>query len=292
MSTTGASSLQRVALTALVVGGAAIGGSPIFMRLSEVGPLATAFWRVALALIPISVLWRLRKNTELRPQGAFDIGWLVLPGIVLSADLAAWHLSITMTTIANATLLANLAPIFVALLGFAFFRAVVSRTFVIGLVLALAGLAILSGPSSSLSNGDLRGDAVAILSAVLYAGYILAISSLRSRYNTICIMFWSTASAAIAILPLAFFLEPMMLPSTISGWALILGLSLISHASGQLAITYALAYLPAALSSLTLLLQPVVATVLAWVLLDEAIKTTQAIAGLVMLMGVVIARRG
>ncbi|QFY59034.1 DMT family transporter [Rhizobium grahamii] len=285
---------NRFALAALILGGAAIGGSPIFVRLSEVGPMATAFWRVALALIPIFAFSLIRggKDAGPKPANLTDCGLLVLPGVILAMDLAAWHLSITMTSVANATLLANLAPVFVTVIGLLFFRASVSRIFVIGLALALAGVVILKGGPSALGNGDLRGDGVAIIAAVFYAGYILSIGRLRSRFDTIRIMLWSTASAAVCVFPLGFFFEDHMLPATAYGWSIVFGLAFISHASGQVAIAYALAYLPAAFSSLTLLLQPVVAAILAWILLSEPIGLMQALGGVVVLAGIMIARRG
>ncbi len=127
---------------------------------------------------------------------------------------------------------------------------------------------------------------------MFYAGYILSIGKLRSRFDTIRIMLWSTASAAVCVFPLAFFFEDQILPATAYGWAMVFGLAFVSHAGGQVAIAYALAYLPAAFSSLTLLLQPVVAAILAWALLNEAIGPMQAIGGAVVLAGIMIARRG
>ncbi|TCU37052.1 DMT family transporter [Rhizobium azibense] len=284
---------NRLALAALILGGAAIGGSPIFVRLSEVGPMATAFWRVALALIPIFVFSLIKRNDAgPKPEKLADYALLILPGAVLAMDLALWHLSITMTSVANATLLANLAPVFVTVIGFLFFRAVVTRLFVLGLALALAGVVILKGGPSAFGNGDLLGDGVAIVAALFYAGYILAIGRLRSRFDTIRIMLWSTASAAVFVFPLAFAFEDQIWPATAYGWAMVFGLAFVSHAGGQVAITYALAYLPAAFSSLTLLLQPVVAAIFAWVLLNETIGPMQAIGAAVVLAGIMIARRG
>lgn len=238
---------NRLALAALVLGGAAIGGSPIFVRLSDVGPMATAFWRVALALIPIFIFSLVKGNDAgPKPQKLSDYGMLILPGVILAMDLASWHLSITMTSVANATLLANLAPVFVTVIGLLFFHATVTRVFLAGLAIALAGVVILKGGPAALGNGDLRGDGIAIVAALFYAGYILAIGRLRSRFDTIRIMLWSTASAAVCLLPLAFFIEGNMLPATAHGWVMVFGLALVSQAGGQVAITYALAYLPAA----------------------------------------------
>ena len=285
-----ASPSNRFPLAMLLIGGAAIGGSPIFVRLSEVGPMATAFWRVALALLPIFIVSLMKKNAGPKPQSLSDYGMLILPGVMLSLDLAAWHLSITMTSVANATLLANLAPVFVTVIAFLFFKAQISRVFMLGLVTALAGVVILKGGPAALGNGDLQGDGLAMIAAFFYACYILALGRLRSRFDTMRIMLWSTASAAVCILPVAFFFEGDMVPVTVYGWSMVFGLAFISHAGGQVAITYALAYLPPAFSSLTLLLQPVVAAILAWALLGEAIGTMQALGGAVVLAGIMVAR--
>lgn len=111
MSSLAPSRHSRLALIALLAGGVAIGGSPIFVRLSEIGPMATAFWRVALALLPFLALSRMTQQADERPAGLRDHLLLLLPGLFLSIDLAAWHLSLHMTSVANATLLANLAPV-------------------------------------------------------------------------------------------------------------------------------------------------------------------------------------
>ncbi|MDR9812796.1 DMT family transporter [Rhizobium hidalgonense] len=285
-----ASPSNRLALAALILGGAAIGGSPIFVRLSEVGPMATAFWRVALALIPIFIVSLMKKNAGAKPQSFADYGMLILPGVMLSLDLAAWHLSITMTSVANATLLANLAPVFVTVIAFLFFKARIGRVFLLGLALALAGVVVLKGGPAAIGNGDLHGDGLAMIAAFFYGCYILALGSLRSRFDTRRIMLWSTASAAVCIFPVAFFIEGHMLPATVYGWSMVFGLAFISHAGGQAAITYALAYLPPAFSSLTLLLQPVVAAILAWALLNEAIGPMQALGAAVVLTGIMVAR--
>jgi drug/metabolite transporter (DMT)-like permease len=281
-------------MAALLVGGVAIAGSPIFVRLSEVGPMATAFWRVALALIPLVTWSWLGKDTgaDRRPERLSDYALLVLPGVFLAIDLGAWHLSLTMTSVANATLLANLAPVFVTLASWALFRSPVSRIFLAGLVTAVAGVVVLKGGPGALGGGDLLGDGIAIVAAMFYAGYILAIGQLRSRFGTNRIMIWSTASAAVCTLPMAVLTEPALLPPTGFGWAILFGLAFVSHAGGQVAITYALAYLPPAFSSLTLLVQPVVAAVLAWALLSEPVGVMQATGGAIVLIGILIARRG
>lgn len=289
-----AANANRLALAALLLGGIAIGGSPIFVRLSEVGPMTTAFWRVALAFIPLLVWSKAMPaaNRDARPESLADYFWLAMPGIFLAADLAAWHLALHMTSVANATLLANLAPIFVTLGSWAIFRAHVSRIFLIGLATALIGVVVLKGGPAALGDGQLAGDATAAVAAIFYAGYILVIGRLRVRFSTRTIMIWGTASAAICMLPVSLIFETNLIPLTLFGWAVLAGLAFISHAAGQGMITYALAFLPPAFSSLTLLLQPVVAAALAWFVLSEPIGLMQAIGGVIVILGILVARRG
>lgn len=283
-----------LSLAALVLGGVIIGLSPILVRLSEIGPVATAFWRVALAVLPL-LAWRATEDAKARrdqrPSSFRDVVALTVPGVMLAGDLLAWHVSIHLTSVANATLLANIAPIFVVLGGWLLFRTTVTRTFLVGLALSVVGVVILSGGSSSGADSHLGGDAMAVLAALFYAGYILALSRLRSRYSTLTTLFWSSASAAICILPVALVFEPAIWPPTLYAWAIVLALAWLCHVCGQGLIIYALALLPASFSSLTLLIQPVVAAGVAWLLLNEPLGAVQAFGGAIVIAGILLARR-
>lgn len=284
---------KRLPLIALFCGGMAIGGSPIFVRLSEVGPSATAFWRLALALVPLFAYALVRQRSALAlPRGAADYVSLVFPGLFLAGDLICWHLSIHMTSIANATLLINLSPVFVTFGAWLMFRTPITRQFLLGLFVAVLGVMVLkSEGATGLGAGNWRGDLVAIIGAVFYAGYMLALGMARNRFETLQVMLWNTGVAALCILPVALITEPVLFPPTAHGWALVTGLAMISHVGGQASIIYALAYLPTAFSSLTLLLQPVVASLLGVFLLGEHIGLQAVIGGAGVLAGILIARR-
>lgn len=284
---------KRLPLIALFAGGIAIGGSPIFVRLSEVGPSATAFWRLALAMGPFLLYALARRREALAlPQSARDLASLTLPGLFLAADLVLWHLSIHWTSVANATLLVNLSPVFVTFASWLLFGAVITRRFILGLVIAVAGVAILkSGGANGFGGGHWVGDLSAILGAVFYAGYMLALGRARNRFETLQVMLWNSGTAALCILPVALMTEPVLFPATLSGWATVGGLSMISHVGGQASIIYALAYLPTAFSSLTLLLQPVVAAILGVVLLHEPLGWNGVLGGAGVLAGILIARK-
>lgn len=282
----------RLALIALLGGAVAIGCSPILVRLAEIGPISTAFWRLGLALVPLLLL-RVRQPASGRstPRSRRDILLVSLPGVLLAAELAAWHVSLHLTSVANATLLVNMAPIFVSLYFWLFLRQTPGLTFNAALVIAVLGVVILKGGPQALGDGNLGGDGIAIFAAVLYAAYIVALGKMRERFSTASIMIWSSSAGALAILPFALWAEPVLIPFTVTGWLVILALSWFSHAGGQSLIAYALAWLPATFSSLTLLLQPVVAAALAWLVLGEALTPWQGVGGAVVLAGIWLAQR-
>jgi drug/metabolite transporter (DMT)-like permease len=285
---------SRLALAALIAGAVGIACAPIFVRLSEVGPTATAFWRLALAL-PVLWLWTEvgnRREAARRLSGRRTLLGLVLAGVFFAGDLALWHWSIGFTSVANSTLLVNLAPVFVALGGRLLFGERFAYTFLVGMAVALAGAVLLVGGDLGLGLRQLFGDTLAVLAAVFYAGYILSVSRLRSRLPTATVMTYGGVVTCVALLPVALLSGEDLLAPTAYGWLMLLGIAFVSQIGGQSLITYALADLPAAFSSVGLLLQPVAAAVLAWMILGEALGAWQALGGSIVLTGIVLARRG
>jgi drug/metabolite transporter (DMT)-like permease len=286
-----AASMSRAAFLCLLAGGCAIAFAPILVRLSDTGPVASAFWRTALAA-PLLWLWVWRRGEE---RAGAPSHWpaLILAGLFFALDLGVWHWSIVWTSVANSTLLANLAPIFVTLAGWILWRQKVTPTFLAGMFVAIAGMFVLVGPNFAIGGTRLMGDALGALTAVFYAGYMLAIKAARdAQASTARLMAWSTTITAIALLPVALLSPQPMLPAGAGGWMVLLGLAVITQILGQGLIAYAFAHLPASLSSVSLLIQPVVATLAAWALFGEAVGAAQVIGGAIVLAGIWLAKRG
>jgi drug/metabolite transporter (DMT)-like permease len=285
----------RPALGALLAGATFIALSPIFVRESlaaGVGPTAAAFWRVALAVPALWVVYGLGRG----PQGRRYSGkWplLLAAAAAFAGDLAFWHKSIQLTSVANATLLANLASIFVTLAAWIFLRQRPTGVFLAGLAAALAGVVLLVHTSLEFASTGLAGDALGVVTAMFYAGYLLAVKTLRDRGEvTLHLMAVTTTITALLLFPVALAAGEPMIPQTAAGWWILVGLALVSHAAGQGLIAYALAHLPAAFSSVSLLFQPVMAALFAWLLLAEALAPLQIAGGVVVLVGIYLARRG
>ena len=268
------------------------------MRLSELGPNATALYRVAFAL-PFLLLWLALERRPAASNGAARrrkisrSDWLVLAlsGVFWSGDLVFWHWSISLTNVANSTFFACSSPIFVILGAWLLFGERISRGFLAGFALTLAGGACLLGSSLAFGGGDFLGDIFGIVTAFFFGSYILTIKHLRAGLPTGAIMFWSGLFSLPGLLLAALLTGEGFVSESLFGWSMIIGLALLAHTVGQGLAAYALAHLPASFASVAFLGEPVVAAILGWIILAEALGPLQGAGCIIILAGVWLAQR-
>lgn len=279
---------EGIALAALVLGAVAMGASPLFVRMADVGPFASAFWRTALAL-PFLAFWALTERGNLRPD-AWRSRSVWLSGLLFAGDLFFWHLAILATTVANATFLATTAPLFVVAGAWFLLGERIQRRGIAGLALCLLGGAALVGHSYGFAPERLTGDLYGIVTALFFAGYMLALRAARRDVPAGTLAFISAAITTVILFAVAFALEPRVLPYSARGWTILVALALISQVAGQGLLTIALGTLPAPFSSLVIFLEAVAAALLAWVVLHEALEPMQWLGGVMILGGIWFAR--
>ncbi|GBD48697.1 DMT family transporter [Methylopila sp. Yamaguchi] len=277
------------AYAALLLGALAMGASPILVRLAEVGPFASAFWRVATAL-PLLWAW---SQLEQRGDAKLARGVtkpVALAGLFFTGDLVFWHLAIMNTTVANATFFATTSPIWVVVFSVLLLRERVAGRTLLGLALALAGGAALIGESMSVDPARLAGDLYGVVTSVFFGAYFLAVSRARRSHGSGRLIFLSSLITASALGAIAFAFEDRLLPASLSGAAALLALGIVSHAGGQGLLAVALGRLPATFSSLVIFLEAIAAALLGWAVLGERLSAVQALGGVVILLGIYVAR--
>lgn len=292
----------RLPLLALIGGALAVAFAPIFPKMamdaSSIGPIATAFWRLTLATPVLLIAWllvmRLQDHHASSGHRRIRTIWLLLPGILFGLDLLTWHLSFPLTTAANATLLANLEVVLVGIVGWLILKERIGWQFGVGGMLALAGVALLlsAGPEAREGRNPLVGDLLALMTAVWYASYLLSIKRVRKQWPAITVIFITTVAGSVVLLVSTLVAGESLLPDDPEAWLYLVLLALIPHCIGQGLIIFSLAALPASLAAVTLLLQPVGAACWGWLILDEALNPIQILAGLVVLVGIGMARLG
>jgi drug/metabolite transporter (DMT)-like permease len=280
------------AFAALCLGAAAMGISPIFVRYAaaDVGPFASAFWRVGLAL-PVLYAWMRIEEAKApaRPRRSFGKA-TIIAGLVFAGDLLFWHLSILKTTVANATFFATTAPLFVVIVTWLVLRQRVERATLAGLALCLAGGAALIGQSLQVDPDRLLGDLFGIATAFFFGLYFIAVGRAREEAGAARITFEAGVITAAILLAVALVAEGRVLPETLPGLAALVAMAVISHAGGQGLLAVALGRLPPTFSSLVIFLEAMVAAFCAWVLLGEALTLPQILGGAFILVGIWIAR--
>ncbi|WP_315920147.1 DMT family transporter [Mesorhizobium sp. SP-1A] len=283
------------AFAALLGGALAMGISPIFVRLSDVGPFASAFYRVFLAL-PVLYAWMRIEQKRLgsgRPARRFSPA-VVATGLAFAGDLFFWHLAILNTSIANSTFFATTAPVWVGLIGWVALGRRVAPMTIVGLLLCLAGGGALVWQSLALSPGHLVGDLYAELTAVFFGIYFLTVEWARRTEGAATITFHmsliTAALLAIVAIGAQLFYGQRLFPSSATGWLVLLCLATISHAGGQGLLSLALGSLPSMFSSLVIFLEAVAAAALAWLILGEEVTQLQGLGGLAILFGIWLAR--
>jgi drug/metabolite transporter (DMT)-like permease len=274
------------ALLALLGGACVIGLAPILVRLSQAGPAATGFWRLVLSLPLLATLASRSSGGVGRP---FPLA--VLAGAAFALDLGFWHYGIANTSVGKATVLTNLTPVVVTAIAWIVLKQRPARLFLAAVALAVAGasiMAVTKGVGSVGPNPRL-GDALSLATAVWYALYFLAVSAARRNEAATRIMFWSSVTGAPLLMVAALLLREHVLPAAAAGWAACAGLGVV-HVAGQGSIAWALGRLPPATASVTVLVQPVVAAGLGWLLFDELFSAWQSLGAAVALAGVVLAQ--
>ena len=271
-------------------GGVCIGFAPIGLRwgLGELGPQAIAFWRYVFALPMLFLLtWGVSRRLPRRPNK-----YVFLAGIFFTLDIALWHWALTLTTVSNATFIVNLGNVSVGFLAWLVLKEKPSSTWFIAILLAIAGAAALSLGGGASGKGDLRGDVLALGAAILVSGYIVFSKLARRDLGGLETIFWLTVTEILVAALVVIVSGETFIPVTLAGFAAPLFLAVVAHVGGQGLIVMGLGHTPTAIAGVLVLVQPVVAAAVSWVLFDEPLVAVQACGAGLILVAVWLAQQG
>ncbi|KAA2235780.1 DMT family transporter [Salinarimonas soli] len=287
---------QAAAFAALCAGAVAMGISPVFVRFAaaDVGPFASAFWRVALAL-PVLYAWMRIEEAGPGPARRSFTPAALFAGLAFAGDLFFWHLSILNTTVANATFFATTAPIFVVLASWLVLKRRASRETLAGLSLCVAGGVALIGQSFQVDPDRVVGDLYGVATAVFFALYFLGVERARGEGGGAArVTFALTLVTAAVLLAVALVANVTaghgVIPHTPKAIAALVAMAFISHAGGQGLLAVALGRLPATFSSLVIFLEAIAGAAFGWIILGEALTPVQMLGGALILFGIWWAR--
>jgi drug/metabolite transporter (DMT)-like permease len=271
-------------LAALVLANALLALGAMFVRTADVGPIASAFWRMALAL-PILALLAARSGMPRLTRNLLIV--LILSGVLFAADLASWHLGILRTKIANATLFGNSTSLLFPIYGFLVARAWPSQRQGLALFLAATGAVLLMGRSYQLSPANLVGDLLCLLAGIFYTIFIVIIARARSTLSAWPLVVLTTLASAVPLLLFAIVLGERLVPGN---WTPLIGLALCSQILGQGLTVYVLGRFSPLVIGLGLLIQPVVAAVIGWGIFGERLGAADIAGAALVCLALVLVR--
>jgi drug/metabolite transporter (DMT)-like permease len=277
----------RWAIPALLLGNLCLVFGPVFVRMADVGPVSSGFWRMALAVVPLFLIARLASQPAERPTG--NTLWLFfVSGLFFAADIATWHLGIFQTKLANAALLANSSSFLLPLWGFLIARSWPNRGQGMALALALLGAIILMGRSYEMSRGNLVGDVLCFLAGAFYTGYLIIMTRLRASIAEWPALAWSSLMTVAPMLIVAALLGETIIPTD---WTPVIALAFFSQILGQGLMIYALGSVSPLLFGLLLLLQPVISAILGWLWYGEQLATLDYFGAILIGLALILVRR-
>ena len=280
----------RFALPALLVGVIAVGAAAIFIRLADAPAVGIAFWRCALgvvALLPLAAL----RGEEL--PGGRDLWVGAVAGIALGAHFGTWIASLGYTSVAASVVLVSTTPVFVAVAAYLLFGERTSVVSFAGIVLAIAGTAVIAGGGPGSGTAAFFGNALALVGAVAMAVYVLIGRSVRTGgVGALPYSIVGYSAAALALLPVALLSGVQLWGYSATTWFWLFVITLGPQLLGHTVFNWALEYVRASIVSGAILAEPVIAALLAWLVLSEKPGWATLLGGLVVLAGLYLLLRG
>jgi drug/metabolite transporter (DMT)-like permease len=277
----------RRAYIALSVGVFAIGWSALLVRWAGTPGSVSAFYRLAIAAVVLSVWRRLFPPAGASATPAAKRA-AIIAGIFFGVDLGLFNSAVMNTTAMNATLLGVNAPIFVAFGAWLMYGERPTARFWAGFLLAFLGMVAIVGTDVVIHPSLGLGDLLAVGGAVCYGGYLLYVQRSRTGMDALTFSVWATSIGALVLLPFCLVTGQKMTGFSASSWAALIGLALIAQVVGHWLVAVSMGRLPATSSSIVLLGQAPITAVLAWPLLGERPRAVQVVGGALVLAGIMV----
>lgn len=274
----------------LAAGAMLIGFAPIFVKWSELSSSGILFYRMFLTL-PFLLALNIIKNKTFffRVKSKKTILYSAIASLAFTTDLLLWHYSMNITSVSNATIIVNSAPIFVAILSFIIFKEVPNKGFVLSFFITYLGISGLIIFSSNYANGKVLGDILCLVAALFYGTYLLIISRL-GKETALNIIFYTTFFCCIFSIIPTVIEGGVKIPTSTIEWGNLILLALLCQFGGQFLITIGIANISASSGSIGLLMQPLTATILASFIFSEFLNITQLLFVGITFLGIYLAR--
>lgn len=272
----------------ILLGVLSASASSIFFKFAQAEPLAVAFYRLAFStlILAVPLLWQRPDRINRR-----DLLLSVLSGLFLAAHFATWFFSLTLTSIASSTIFVSTHPFLVILFAYIVWKERPSRGALTGVAVAVVGAVLIGWGDFGLDARALWGDLLAFLGAVTVTGYLLIGRHVRQRVGAMQYSAIAYASASVALLLGALALGNPLGGFPATTWWVFLALALFPTIFGHTLFNWALKFVPPSVVSVSILGEPIGATLLAWIIWRTGPGPVSLAGGVLLLVGIALFQR-
>ncbi len=276
-----------LAFAALLAGNIAIAFGPLLVRFADSGPIATGFWRLALAT-PFLFFVGYRFGFRFSALGKSTIWLATIAGLFFGVDIILWHIGIFQTKMANATLFANCASLILVVYGIFVARKMPSKWESAAVLFAFVGAALLMGQSLDLSPLHFQGDILSLGAGLTYTVYLVLMMRVRQNTESWGALGMASAVAAVILLTASIVAGEQVIPTV---WWPVMLLAFTSQFFGQGCLTYALPHFSPLVIGLALLLQPALSAAAGWLAFGETLTTMDFMGSALVMIALVLVRK-
>ncbi len=274
---------------ALLISITAVSTASILIRMSEGPPLAIATYRMlfsTILLLPFFLYFDgIRK---LRSMGARGFAGLMGIGVVLAIHFASWITSLSFTTVASSVIFVHIDPIFVAIVSHFFLKERVTKRMVAGIAVAFIGSTMIAVGDAGIGELNLYGDLLALVGGVMLSIYILGGRVLRRNLDLTSYVTPVYATASVVLVLMSLLSGTPFTGYPVGEYVLFFAIALVPMIFGHTVYNWALRYVSAPLVSMSLLGEPVGASILALLFLDEVPSSMVLLGGVVTMTGILM----
>jgi drug/metabolite transporter (DMT)-like permease len=275
-----------LAFPALLLGNVALAFGPWLVRLADVGPVATGFWRLALALPFLLVIGHFAGQPAHWPRRALIVT-VAIAAIFYSLDLAAWNAGIRMTKLGNATLFGNSGSFVFAIYGLILAHRAPSARQSFSLLLAIGGAGLLMSSSYELDPSNFAGDLLTLVAGLFYGGYLIFVERGRTELTPLPLLVLATAFSVPVLFVISAGVGERIWPQN---WAPLLIFALSSQVIGQGLLVYSIGTLSPLVVGLALLTQPAISATVGWLVYGETLSASDVIGAIAIAAALVLVR--
>lgn len=271
---------------ALISGVLAVSTGAIFARLADAPALVIAAYRLGLATLVLAPIAWWKAREDFKQLSARDLKLALLSGLFLSLHFATWISSLNFTSVANSVVLVNTNPLWVGLLSPLIARERIAPIVLLSILISVIGCGIVGAGDFATGGSALLGDGLALAGSVCMAVYLLIGRNLRQKLSLLPYITMCYGSAALILWILVIAAGQPISGFSHGTYGALLGMAFISQLIGHTSYNWALRWFSAALISVSLLGEPVVATILAFFIFDEGLTWVKFVGGALILTGI------